>query len=144
MGQQGVTATVSASDGQSGLASDPSGSVPISTAHTGPETVTRTAVDSVGHETTRSCTTQVTQSPPELGRCERLKGEEVGGETVYHGSYRNSKCKTPQTGGEYEWHSGAASTAVTTSGSSIKLETAGGAAIARPGGRADRRRGPLG
>ena len=37
------SATVTASDGESGLASDPSGTVPIDTSKTGPFTVTRTA-----------------------------------------------------------------------------------------------------
>jgi lysophospholipase L1-like esterase len=55
----GVTATVSASDPLSGLASDPSGSVPISTATVGVKTVTRTATDNVAHGTTRSCATSV-------------------------------------------------------------------------------------
>jgi hypothetical protein len=59
LGAAGVVATVSASDGQSGLASNPSGTVAISTSKAGPETVTRTAVDNVGHETTSSCTTEV-------------------------------------------------------------------------------------
>jgi lysophospholipase L1-like esterase len=59
LGASGVTASVSASDGESGLATDPSGSVPISTATVGPKTVTRTATDNVGHSTTRSCTTRV-------------------------------------------------------------------------------------
>jgi lysophospholipase L1-like esterase len=59
LGSSGVTATVTASDGQSGLASDPSGTVAISTASSGSKTVTRTAVDNVGHSTTASCTTLV-------------------------------------------------------------------------------------
>jgi hypothetical protein len=54
-----TVATVSASDGQSGLASDPSGTVPINTSKAGPQTITRTAIDNVGHETTTSCTTEV-------------------------------------------------------------------------------------
>jgi hypothetical protein len=59
LGSSGAVATVVASDGQSGLAVNPSGSVPIATGKAGPETVTRTAVDNVGHETTSSCTTEV-------------------------------------------------------------------------------------
>jgi lysophospholipase L1-like esterase len=59
LGAGGVAATVAASDGQSGLANDPSGSVPIDTSSSGARTITRTAVDNVGHSTT-SCTTQVT------------------------------------------------------------------------------------
>jgi hypothetical protein len=54
-----VTATVTASDGESGLAADPSGQVPIDTSSAGNQTVTRTATDNVGHSVTRSCTTQV-------------------------------------------------------------------------------------
>jgi lysophospholipase L1-like esterase len=54
-----ASATVSASDGQSGLAADPSGSVGIDTSTAGPKTVTRAAIDNVGHTTTRSCTTTV-------------------------------------------------------------------------------------
>jgi hypothetical protein len=61
-GTAGMVATVSASDGQSGLASDPSGSVPIDTSSGGAKTVQRTAVDNVGHEASDSCTTQVTYS----------------------------------------------------------------------------------
>jgi hypothetical protein len=59
VGAKGVTASVTASDGQSGLASDPSGTVAINTGKAGPQTVTRTAIDNVGHETSASCTTQV-------------------------------------------------------------------------------------
>jgi hypothetical protein len=55
----GVNATVTASDGQSGLAKDPSGTVAIATASLGQQTTTETAVDNVGNETTRSCTTDV-------------------------------------------------------------------------------------
>jgi hypothetical protein len=118
VGQSGVQATVVASDGESGLASDPTGTVPISTAHAGPQTVTRTAIDNVGHETTRSCTTQVHESPPEFGRCERAKGE-----------FNNSKCTTQTAGGKYEWHSGVANPALTTHAGSVKLETADGALL---------------
>lgn len=59
IGSTGVKATVTASDGQSGLASDPSGAVVIETNTAGSKTVTRAAVDNVGHETTSSCTTRV-------------------------------------------------------------------------------------
>jgi predicted acyl esterase len=55
----GVTASISASDDESGLASDPSGTVPIDTSSVGPKTVTRMATDNVGHSTTKSCTTDV-------------------------------------------------------------------------------------
>jgi hypothetical protein len=59
VGEAGVEAKFTASDGESGLASEPSGRVPIETGSAGEKTVTRTATDNVGHETTRSCTTQV-------------------------------------------------------------------------------------
>jgi lysophospholipase L1-like esterase len=55
----GIAATVAASDPLSGLASDPSGTVPISTATVGDKTVARTATDNVGHSTSASCTTGV-------------------------------------------------------------------------------------
>ena len=64
VGEAGVTATVSASDGQSGLASDPSGVVALDTSQPGPTTVTRTASDHVGHQTTSSCTTEVRYETP--------------------------------------------------------------------------------
>jgi hypothetical protein len=59
IGATGVNATVTASDGQSGLAVDPSGSYPINTSTAGTKTVKVTAVDHVGHETTASCSTLV-------------------------------------------------------------------------------------
>ncbi|HXM87630.1 MAG TPA: hypothetical protein VN889_08335, partial [Solirubrobacteraceae bacterium] len=59
VGESGVQATISASDGQSGLASDPSGTAPIDTSKAGSVTVERTASDNVGHTTTASCTTVV-------------------------------------------------------------------------------------
>ncbi|HTA36366.1 MAG TPA: hypothetical protein VK761_06590, partial [Solirubrobacteraceae bacterium] len=59
VGQSGVQATISASDGQSGLASDPSGTAPIDTSKAGSVTIERTASDNVGHTTTNSCTTIV-------------------------------------------------------------------------------------
>lgn len=58
----GVSATVTASDGESGLAQDPSGAVPVKTSTLGGVTTSRTAVDNVGHETTSSCTTDVVYS----------------------------------------------------------------------------------
>jgi lysophospholipase L1-like esterase len=54
-----ASATVLASDGQSGLAVDPSATVAIPTSPVGAKTVTRTATDNVGHSTTKSCTTNV-------------------------------------------------------------------------------------
>ena len=43
----GVTAAVTASDGQSGLAQDPSGAVSVPTGTLGPKTITETAIDNV-------------------------------------------------------------------------------------------------
>jgi lysophospholipase L1-like esterase len=59
-----ATATVTAGDAQSGLASDPSGSPTIDTSSAGAKTVSATAVDNVGHETTQSCTTLVEYLAP--------------------------------------------------------------------------------
>ena len=59
IGAKGVKATVTASDGQSGLAKDPSGSYPINTSTAGVKTVKVTAIDNVGHETEASCSTLV-------------------------------------------------------------------------------------
>jgi hypothetical protein len=57
-----ANATITASDGQSGLASNPSGTFPIDTSTAGPRTTKGTATDNVGHSTTSSCTTQVENS----------------------------------------------------------------------------------
>jgi hypothetical protein len=57
-----ASATVTASDAQSGLASNPSGTFPIDTSTTGPRTTKGTATDNVGHATTGSCTTLVENS----------------------------------------------------------------------------------
>jgi hypothetical protein len=58
VGQSGVVATVVASD-ESGLKTDPSGSIPIDTSTSGTKTVSATAVDNLGNEATASCSTQV-------------------------------------------------------------------------------------
>lgn len=58
VGQSGVVATVLASD-ESGLKTDPSGSIPIDTSTSGTKTVSATAVDNLGNEATASCSTQV-------------------------------------------------------------------------------------
>jgi hypothetical protein len=82
LGAKGIVATVTASDEQSGLAVDPSGTVPIDTSKAGSQTVTRTAVDNVGHETTKSCTTMVvyfvTITGPVNGNLVVRSGEAVG------------------------------------------------------------------
>jgi uncharacterized protein YjbI with pentapeptide repeats len=62
LGTAGATATFTASDGQSGLKTPASGTVPINTSTAGKQTVTETAIDNVGHETTKNCTTQVVYS----------------------------------------------------------------------------------
>jgi hypothetical protein len=59
VGQTGVHATITASDGQSGLAADPSGTVPIDTSKAGAVKTERSASDNVGHVTSSSCTTVV-------------------------------------------------------------------------------------
>jgi hypothetical protein len=101
-----------ASDAESGLASDPSATVPINTESAGPQKITRTAIDNVGHETTRSCTTQVRESPPEYGRCLAVAGEQEAGKTVFHGMFTTSACTAESTTrtGKYEWFSGVAHT----------------------------------
>ena len=91
---------MTASDGYSGLASDPSGSVPIDTIRVGPQIITRTAVSNVGLETTKSCTTEVVGDPPELGHCVKAPTEVVKGKTVGTGVYTKETCtsvskKTP-------------------------------------------------
>ena len=53
------SATTTASDDESGLAGDPSGSTAIDTSSAGPKTIAKTATDNVGHTTAGSCTTQV-------------------------------------------------------------------------------------
>ncbi|HTZ86133.1 MAG TPA: alpha/beta hydrolase domain-containing protein [Solirubrobacteraceae bacterium] len=58
VGQSGVVATVTASD-ESGLKTDPSGTIPIDTSSGGTKTVSATAVDNLGNEATSSCSTQV-------------------------------------------------------------------------------------
>jgi hypothetical protein len=57
-----ATATVTASDGQSGLAVNPSGTVPIDTSTVGLKKTSATAVDNVGHSAEASCSTTVKYS----------------------------------------------------------------------------------
>jgi hypothetical protein len=54
-----ASATYSASDAYSGLASPASGTIPINTSTAGTRTVSATAVSNVGYETTKSCSTMV-------------------------------------------------------------------------------------
>lgn len=72
IGQKNVVATVTASDGQSGLATDPSGTVSIDTGEPGPVTITRTAEDNVGHVTEASCTTDVVYAEVVSGTVSKL------------------------------------------------------------------------
>ncbi|HEY0517286.1 MAG TPA: hypothetical protein VGD00_09205 [Solirubrobacteraceae bacterium] len=134
VGQAGVSATVSASDAESGLATDPTAVVPISTAQAGTVTVTRSATDNVGHQTTRSCTTHVLESPPELGRCMKVAGELVGKKTVYHGAFANRGCTAQAQGGKYEWTSGIVHPGFTTQSSrAVNFETGQGTVLACAG-----------
>jgi hypothetical protein len=55
----GVQASVTASDLESGLGTDPSSTPAIDTSTVGPKTTSATAVDNVGHSVTKSCTTEV-------------------------------------------------------------------------------------
>jgi hypothetical protein len=128
VGEAGVTATVTASDAESGLAIDPSGSVPINTEQVGPVTVTRTAVDNVGHETTRSCTTNVIESPPEFGRCSKVRP---------HGFFTNSTCATKSSTQTslYEWTPGVVHKGLTYSlSTSAVFETVSRSALTCTGG----------
>ena len=59
LGSSGVSASVSASDSYSGLKTNPSGVVPISTATVGDVTVSRSAESNVGTVGSGSCTTDV-------------------------------------------------------------------------------------
>ncbi|HTZ85869.1 MAG TPA: acetylxylan esterase, partial [Solirubrobacteraceae bacterium] len=76
-----ASATVTAADAQSGLAEDPSGTVPIDTSKAGSQTIERTATDNVGHQSTSSCTTQVVNTSTISGK---VKGKLVvkSGEAV--------------------------------------------------------------
>ncbi|HTY95723.1 MAG TPA: hypothetical protein VMB91_01695, partial [Solirubrobacteraceae bacterium] len=64
VGEAGVVASYTASDGQSGLAGAASGTIPIDTSSAGKKTVGTTATDNVGHETTDSCSTEVEYPTP--------------------------------------------------------------------------------
>ena len=124
VGEAGVEATVTASDGYSGLATDPSGKVPISTSAAGAVITTRTAVDNVGHSTTKSCTTQVQGSPPELGRC--VSSPSITGGFTAATCAKESKTHT----GKYEWEPGVANSHFTSLGvSNVTLESTKGTKI---------------
>ncbi len=76
-----ASATYTASDAYSGLASKASGTIPINTSTGGAKTVSTTAVSNVGFETMRSCTTMVgyyvVVSGPVNGNLEVRAGEAV-------------------------------------------------------------------
>jgi hypothetical protein len=135
IGEPGVTATVTASDSYSGLASDPSGQVPIDTSRVGPVTTTATAIANVGLETTKSCTTDVGGSPPDLGRCVPAASEKVGKKTVYHGTFTTATCVKPsKRAGRYEWKSGVGGAHFTSSApTNVALETIKGARVSCTG-----------
>ncbi len=92
---------MSASDAQSGLASRPIGTVPINTSKAGPQTITRTAIDNVGHETTTSCTTEVVNSKIISGR---VKGKLIvkSGEAVQLTSTAVTAAVEVQQGGSLD------------------------------------------
>jgi hypothetical protein len=112
-----ASATVSASDGQSGLASDPSGVVPIDTTKAGPQTVQRTATDNVGHSTTSSCTTQVVNTNVITGRVKhKLVVKE--GEAVQLTSTAQTNAIEVQQGGALDVE-GAKTTTINASKASV-------------------------
>jgi hypothetical protein len=98
VGQAGVHATVTAADGQSGLAVDPSGTVPIDTAKAGSVTIERTASDNVGHSTTSSCTTDVENTQTISGSLKK-KLVVKSGEAVELTSTAKAKAIEVQFGG---------------------------------------------
>jgi hypothetical protein len=98
VGQSGVHATVTAADGQSGLAVDPSGSVPIDTSKAGSVTIERTASDNVGHSTTSSCTTDVENTETISGSLKK-KLVVKSGEAVALTSTAKAKAIEVQSGG---------------------------------------------
>jgi hypothetical protein len=112
-----ANASVSASDGQSGLATDPSGSVAIDTSKTGSQTIERTAVDNVGHASTSSCTTQVVNTNVITGK---LKGKLVvkSGEAVELTSTAKANAIEVQSGGSLDVE-GASTKAIKASGASV-------------------------
>jgi hypothetical protein len=114
---EGVTATVTASDGYSGLSTDPSGTVPIETDRPGPQTITRTAVSNVGFETTRSCTTEVGYTQIISSR---LKGTLVvkAGQAIELIAPATAKAVEVQAGGALVVR-GASTKAITANGASL-------------------------
>ncbi len=112
-----ASATVTASDGQSGLASDPSGTIPIDTSTPGPKTVSRTAIDNVGHESTASCTTEVSYNEVISGT---LKHKLVvkSGQSVELTATAKTKQIEVQSGGSLDIE-GASTKGVKSTGASV-------------------------
>ncbi len=112
-----ANANVSASDGQSGLATDPSGSVPIDTSKTGSQTIERTATDNVGHVASASCTTEVVNTTVITGK---VKGRLVvkSGEAVELTSTAKASAIEVQPGGSLDVE-GATTKAIKASGASV-------------------------
>jgi hypothetical protein len=68
---------------------------------------------------------------PEFGRCVKVKGERVGGLTVFHGGWEDPGCieENPPHGGPYEWTEGAANSKFTALSSTTTLTTTGGSRV---------------
>jgi hypothetical protein len=112
-----ASATVTASDGQSGLAVDPSGTVPINTSKAGSQTVERMAIDNVGHTTTASCTTLVGHTLVISGSLKR-KLVVKSGESVELASTAKAKTVEVQSGGSLDVE-GASTGAIHSSGAVV-------------------------
>ena len=112
-----ASATITASDGQSGLASDPSATVPIDTSKTGPQTTEATATDNVGHSTTSSCTTQVSNSTVISGKV-RKKLVVKSGESVELTSTATTSTIEVQPGGSLDVE-GASTKAIKATGANV-------------------------
>jgi hypothetical protein len=117
VGTAGVTATITASHGYSGLRTNPSGTVPIETGKAGPQTITRTAVSNVGLEMTRSCTTEVGYTQVIAGH---VKGTLVvkSGQAVQLTSTAKVAAVEVQAGGALDVQ-GASTKAISANGASL-------------------------
>ncbi len=112
-----ASASITASDGQSGLASDPSGTVPIDTSEEGPQTVEASATDNVGHSNSGSCTTQVVSTTVITGK---VKGKLVvkSGEAVRLTSTAKANAIEVQSGGSLDVE-GASTRGIKATGASV-------------------------
>ena len=110
-------ATITASDAQSGLASDPSGTVAIDTNTTGTKTTAATASDNVGHTTSSTCVTDVVHSQVITGT---VKGKVVvkSGEAVELAPTASVRTVEVQPGGALEVN-GATTKAIKASGATV-------------------------